>query len=311
MGLRWPPSTPEVRDLILGGAAKAGTSALATALARHPDLHLSPRKEAHVHLFADGPPQFCGPGDDVLAAMVVSDAQVWAAERRAADGAAVFGEASVYYLYRPESWPAIAAAVHDPHVVLVLRDPVTRVISAWGHLVREGREPLPLEAALDAEADRRAAGWEWCWRYRDVSRYERQLPAVLDAIGRERLLVVDHAELQRTPDEVLARIHRFLGLEERPTTAVHEVNPSGVVRSRRVHRFLTEPHPVKDALRPLVPDAVVQATYRTVLRRNLKPLDAVPGDVRAELARDLAPTAAGVAELVGLDTRRWCAPPEG
>ena len=33
-------------------------------------------------------------------------------------------------------------------------------------LVRDGREPLPIGEALDAEAERAAAGWEWCWRYR-------------------------------------------------------------------------------------------------------------------------------------------------
>ncbi len=293
---------------VLGGAAKSGTSTLADLLDQHPEVHVCPRKEAHHHLFVGHPPTFTGPGDDTFARMVVSDPAEWGRLQAAAGSAAAAGEASVYYLYRPEAWPVLAEALGPQgKVVLILRDPVARIGSAWGHLVRDGRETLSLEAALAAEDERVAAGWEWCWHLRRVSRYHEQLPAVFASFDRERVLVVDFASLRDDPEELLARLHRFLEVEPRPPRAADKVvNPSGVARSRALHRFLTQPHPSKDLLRPLVPDRLVQATYRRALARNLKPLPAMDAELRAALAAELRPVAEGVRDLTGLDTSRWC-----
>lgn len=298
------------RRFVIGGAAKSGTSALADLVGRHPDVHLCPRKEAHHHLFADRPPAFTGPGDDTFARMVVSDRAEWRALRAAGAGASAWGEASVYYLYRPESWASIARELGpDGRVVLVLREPVARTISAWGHLVRDGREPLALADALEQEDRRVAAGWEWCWAYRRVSRYDLQLPAVYEAFAPEQVLVVDHAELRRDPHATVGRIVAHLGVGPMPVgEPVRTVNPSGVVRSRRIHQLLTQPHPVKDVLRPVVPDRLVQATYRWALARNLDALPPVPDDLRRHLADELAPVAPAVRALTGLDTSSWRTP---
>lgn len=295
---------------VLGGAAKSGTSTVADLLGQHPNVHVVPRKEAHHHLFRSSPPQFCGPGDDTFARMVVSDPLEW--ERLLADGAGhhAVGEASVYYLFRPESWDRLATALGPGgRVVLILRDPVDRIASAWGHLVRDGREDLPIGEALDAEAERAAAGWEWCWSYRAVSHYDEQLPAVYDAFDADRVLVADFAELRRNPAALTARLHAFLGVASTPVAGpAPVVNPSGAVRSRALHDFLTQPHPVKDALRPLVPDRLVQGAYRRALARNLTPLPPMPDDLRRSLADELRPVADEVQQRTGLDTSAWCRP---
>ena len=51
-------------DLIIVGAAKAGTSALHAALAQHPQVYASPVKEPKYYMCGDAPPPaYCGPGD--------------------------------------------------------------------------------------------------------------------------------------------------------------------------------------------------------------------------------------------------------
>lgn len=302
---------PTAPTFVLAGAAKSGTSTLAACLAAHPQVHVCPRKESHHYLFPGGPPRFTGPGDDVFAGMVVHDAHEW--RRLMADGAGAraVGEAAVYYLYRSEVWPILDAVLGpEGKAVLILRDPVERVVSAWGHMVRDGRETLDLAGALAAEDERVLAGWEWSWHLTRVSRYHEQLPAVYEAFGPDRVFVADFDELRHRPADLLDRLQLFLGLDARPLVGEEApvVNPSGQVRSRRLHRVLTEPHPVKDVLRPLVPDRVVQATYRRTLARNLRELPPVPSDLRNRLAAELGPVAAEVAALTGLDTSAWARP---
>jgi hypothetical protein len=295
---------------VLAGAAKSGTSTLAEMLGAHPRVHMCPRKESHHYLFRDAPPRFTGPGDDMFARMVVDDPVDWKQLMADADasGATAVGESAVYYLYRPEVWPVLARELGpDGKVVLILRDPVARVVSAWGHMVRDGREVLDLAEALAAEDERVAAGWEWCWHLTRVSRYHQQLPAVYAAFSPDRVFVADFAELRRDPTGLLVRLQRFLGVDEVPPAGdvAPVVNPSGQVRNRSLHRFLTEPHPVKDLLRPLVPDRLVQGTYRRALSRNLRPLPPVPDDLRHRLADELATEAALVHGITGLDTSAW------
>jgi hypothetical protein len=298
-----------VTAFVLGGAAKSGTSTLAELLGAHPAVHVVPRKEAHHHLFSGAPPAFKGPGDEAFGRMVVSDPAEWRELLAAGEGCAAVGEASVYYLYRSECWPRLAEALGDDgRVLLVLRDPVERIRSAWGHLVRDGREPLDLVGSLDAEAARVAAGWEWCWHHRRVSQYHDQLPAVLDAFGRDRVLVEDFASMQRDPDGLARRAFAFLGVDPVAFTSVPVRNPSGAVRSRSLHALLTRPHPAKDLVRPLVPDRLLQAVYHRALARNLRPLPPTDPEVLDALADELRPVADGVRDLVGLDTSRWCQP---
>lgn len=302
-------STPDHPTFVLAGAAKSGTTTLVDLLAQHPDVHVCPRKEAHHYLFRSAPPAFRGPGDHVFGEMVVSDPDEWAALMAAAGGARARGEASVYYLHRPEVWPRlVAAAGEDLKVIVILRDPVARAVSAWGHLVRDGREHLDLAEALDAEADRRDRGWEWCWGLVGVGRYAEGLEALLDHVDRGRVLVLGHDELAAEPQIVARRAFAFLGVEPGAPVVPRALNRSGVVRSRRVHDLLTRPHPAKDLLRPFVPDRVVQSTFRAVHDRNLATLPQVLPDAHARLVAALGDQPARVAALTGLDTSGWCRP---
>lgn len=301
-------SRPGHPTFVLAGAAKAGTTTLVDLLDQHPEVHVCPRKEAHHYLFRSDPPTFRGPGDHVLGEeMVVSDPAEWAGLMAAAGGARQRGEASVYYLHRPEVWPTLVEAVGpDLKVIVILRDPVERAISAWGHLVRDGREHLDLGDALDAERRRVEQGWEWCWELVGVGRYAVGLEALFDHVGRDRVLVLGHDELAAEPQVVARRAFAFLGVAPGAPVVARTLNRSGAVRSRRVHQLLTRPHPAKDLLRPLVPDRVVQSTFRAVHDRNLAVLPDVLPDVRARLVAALSDQPSAVARLTGLDASSWC-----
>src|SRR4051794_3579361 len=91
-------------DALIIGAPKAGTSALHTSLARHPQVFASPIKEPKYYMCADAPPPaYRGPGD------AHSQREwIW----RAADYQALFAraepdtlrlEGTPFYLYLPHA----------------------------------------------------------------------------------------------------------------------------------------------------------------------------------------------------------------
>src|SRR5271166_2621185 len=98
-------------DFFIAGAPKAGTTALHSALARHPSLFMSPVKEPKFFL-TDGPPRTKGgPGD----AKTYRE-HVW----RRADYEALFdqapagtlrGESTPFYLYRHDAQLRIRALI--------------------------------------------------------------------------------------------------------------------------------------------------------------------------------------------------------
>jgi hypothetical protein len=68
------------------------------------------------------------------------------------------GEKSTSYIEHPAAAERIARLLPDAHLFFMLRDPVERAISNYRFSRDHGLEPLPLEAALDAEPGRVAEG---------------------------------------------------------------------------------------------------------------------------------------------------------
>ena len=202
-------------DFFLIGAPKAGTTALHTALATHPQLSMSRVKEPKYFL-SDGtvpPPRPAGPGD----AHSVQE-HVW----RSCDYEALWpdrpgalrGESTPFYLSDPDALDRIAAAVPDARLIAVLRHPVDRAYSNWAHLWADGLEPLSDFVAACADEDRRAAeGWAPFWRYLGLGRYGEQLAAVLERFPGDQVHVLRYRDLVDAPAAALSGICSFLGVD--------------------------------------------------------------------------------------------------
>ena len=139
---------------------RPGTTALHAALARHPQLFMSPVKEPKFFLCDGPPPTTAGPGD----AHSYRE-WIWRPEEyeRLFDGAppgTLRGESTPFYLSDPAAHQRIHRAVPDARLIVILRDPVDRAYSNWAHLWADGLEPIDDFLAACAEEPRRTeAGW--------------------------------------------------------------------------------------------------------------------------------------------------------
>lgn len=203
-------------DFLLVGAPKAGTTALHTALARHPDVFMSTPKEPKFFLTDDGvrPPARGGPGD----AQTIRK-QIWRRadyERlfEAAPAGALRGESTTLYLQEPAAHRRIRSLIPQARLVAVLRDPVDRAHSNWTHLRSAGLEPeRDFVRACGLEPERIAAGWAPFWRYLGLGRYAEQLEQLFGVFPREQVLVLFYRDLRESPVEALDQVCAFLGLQ--------------------------------------------------------------------------------------------------
>ena len=153
---------PERPDFIIIGAPKAGTTALHSALAQHPEVFTTTPKEPKYWLCGDAPPpHWTGPGD-------AHSQQEWIWRRRDYDALfrpaaehQVRGESTPFYLWSYPAHRRIAEHLPDVKLIAVVRDPIDRAYSNWMHLWSDGLESEPdFERAFApaATADRRRLG---------------------------------------------------------------------------------------------------------------------------------------------------------
>ena len=144
-------------DFFVFGAPKAGTTALHAALARHPQLFMSPVKEPKFFLCDGPPPDHGGPGD----AHSYRE-WIWRPDEyeRLFDDAPPGNPAGREHARSTcrTSPPSerIRRAVPDARLVIVLRDPVDRAYSNWAHLWADGLETIGDFLTACAEEPRRA-----------------------------------------------------------------------------------------------------------------------------------------------------------
>ncbi|WP_433699845.1 sulfotransferase [Nocardiopsis sp. CA-288880] len=217
-------SARAVPDFLICGAQRAGTTSLFKALGRHPAV-TGPTLRKGVHYFDTG----YGRGLDWYRSHFPLRATLRA--RRGRPGVRVF-ESSPYYLFHPLAAERIARTLPDVRVVVILRDPVERAYSAHAHESARGFETEPFALAVELEAKRLSGEEERLVGdpgYRShahqhhgyVARghYADQLLRMERHLGRDRIHVVDHADLFDGTARALTGIERFLGLPPGPGEA--------------------------------------------------------------------------------------------
>jgi hypothetical protein len=204
-------------DFLVIGAQKAGTTSLFEYLRRHPEVHLPPGKEV---------PYFSDDG------MVAHGWDAYLAQTFAgADPAQRWGTVSPQYMAGAVPAPAepiegapelaVPGRIHerlpDVRLVAILRDPVARAASHHRMMRLRGEETRTFEQTIDDQLRPQALGAARAAptptsAYVAWGEYGRILAGYLELFPAEQLLVVYTENLERRPVEVLAEVHRHLGV---------------------------------------------------------------------------------------------------
>lgn len=213
-------------DFAVVGAQRAGTTHLNVCLADHPELYLS-REE--VPYFQD---PFYGSS---------SATEVEKLLRRAKPDQ-LRGIHRPDYLGRPECPSRIRSDAPDARILIILRDPVRRAVSAYFWYVQFGLLPvLPLEEGMARLLDGQfPAEYSRATEVLEFGLYGQHVGRYLDIFGDDHVLVLFTEELG-TP-ELPARTYKFLGVDRthvprrlgaRTNVGAYDVRRLRFLRARR------------------------------------------------------------------------------
>lgn len=206
---------PRLRPNLLGiGAAKAGTTSLAEAVARHPDVFMPPQKELNCLHYGDL--------DERL--------DEYAAYFRDGQHARIRCDFSVRYLASPQAPAAAARLAPDSRILAVLRNPIDQVQSHYWHLLRQNfHQP----AAVSGPPDLFAALERFPTLLHEPALYGKHLSRWVAYFPRSAFFVVEYEEVAHDLPGVLSRLYQFLDLPASDAAATPLEAPTR--RRRGVH----------------------------------------------------------------------------
>jgi Sulfotransferase family len=233
-------------DFFIAGVPKAGTTALHSALARHPELYLSPVKEPKFFLTDGPPPTEGGPGDAKTYREHVWRRRDYEALFAGAPPDALRGESTPFYLFSEAAQDRIQALIPQAKLIVVLRDPVERAHSNWTHMWSAGLDPCEdFVQACEREPARVAAGWADFWRYTELGKYGEQLERLYKRFPPEQVRIFRYRSLVADPTRTLDEVCSFLGVSTGRLTELPRENvtahphPTGRYRAVAVARRIT------------------------------------------------------------------------
>ncbi|GAB4191221.1 MAG: sulfotransferase domain-containing protein [Phycisphaeraceae bacterium] len=194
--------------LIIAGVTRAGTTSLFNYLSAHPNVQPSTIKETRFFMDTDELRRLHRYEEGL---------EAYARYFPNAPAGAVRLEATPDYVYRAEAARRIGASLPNTQVVIVLREPISRLISWRKYAIQNGLldADTTLHEYIQMQWEAEASGRSMPQHLRALreGRYSRYLRPWIDQFGEERLLIINYRDLVDRPGEVVRQVCDRAGLD--------------------------------------------------------------------------------------------------
>jgi len=225
------------------GAPRCGTTALAEYLREHPDVCFSTPKEPHYFLMHD-----LRDAEPAQLRQAVRDRYLglYFRERQ---GASVYAEGSVSYLFAPERLEPILKLWPRAKFIISLRSPLEMVPSLHQRLFYNGDEnQRDFNRAWDLTEQRRAGRNipRTCLEprfldYKEAGFLGKHLERFFSLVPRDRCLITVFDDFKKDPGATYRRVLEFLDLPDDERTVFERHNESRDSRYPWIHRLMKRP----------------------------------------------------------------------
>jgi len=203
-----PPVKPPAKHLVIAGVTRAGTTSLFHYLGDHPGVQRSTIKETRfflesdelkrLHRYEEGLGAYAGFFPDCSAD-------------------AVRLEATPDYFYCPAAPRRIAEMLTEACIVVILREPIARLISWRRYAIQNGLLDPDTTVAdyIQTQFDAESTGGKPPQHLRSLreGRYAQYLVPWVEAFDRSRLIVRNYRDLLSNPAEVTRSICAGVGID--------------------------------------------------------------------------------------------------
>jgi hypothetical protein len=308
--------TARIPNFFIIGAPKAGTTALYTYLAAHPQVFMPRLKE---------PFYFCSdfPAYRERATSITDTTKYLKLFAQAKDRHIVCGEASSLYLISKVAVPAILELNPDAHIIAMLRNPVDLVHSFHSQLVYSLHESVNNFEQAWRLQEVRAQGRHIpkdcletsLLQYRQVGMLGEQVARLLKHVCRSRIKILFYDDLVASPGQLYEEVLSFLHLSNDSRLKFSKVNANKVRRIPPLTRMLRHPPFPLNILRDWYLRHVGVDTWlmRLVARLNSRQVARTPLslELRRELEAEFHDDIRLLESLVGRDLSHWVPPRSG
>lgn len=259
----------DLPTFLIIGAGKSGTTAVHHFCDQHPEVFMTPVKETNFFELEGKPVSSDPKADPERLYHYPQSINEWGAYQNLfADTGSykVRGETSPMYLYGKRAPYHIQERLPDAKLIVILREPVSRLYSRFLHLLRDGHAPSEqFEEALD-----RSSIW---WRRNDLVQegfYYTHLKRYVDLFPPEQLNVYLYEDLKQDPHALMRDLFTFIGVDPgfQPELNV-EYNVSGRPKNPLVDKLIGANSIVLRSVRSVAPGLVDQLKAQTRLQRKL------------------------------------------
>lgn len=201
-------------DFIIGGAQKAGTTAIDHYLRKHPDIGMADIKE--VHFFDD---------DEKFNSNRV-DYSEYHKHFIFNDKNKILGEVTPIYLYWEGCCERIKAYNSEIKLIFILRNPITRAFSHWNMEYDRKLDNLGFSEAIRQEKSRISdspGNQHRVVSYIDRGKYANQIKRYKTHFSDDQLLFIKYEDYLLNQQESLNKVFRFLNVDASKFEFEHEV----------------------------------------------------------------------------------------
>ncbi|MCA0152371.1 sulfotransferase family protein [Winogradskyella vincentii] len=291
-------------NFLIVGVAKCGTTSLVKYLDENPKIFISKNKEPRYLTYDILSEQgYKGPGDFRPKKIAVKTAESYRQLFKEAEEFIAIGEASTDTIYYYEhTINRIKDEFGDPRIVIMLRDPVKRAISAYSHLIREERETLSFEDGLLKEEERLNNGYECIWGYVKGGLYYEPVKAFKEAFSEVKILIFE--DFVKNSKESVNEVLSFLKVEHAHDFSMDRFNKSGRPKNKLINKFLTRKSWLKSILKKILGEKLALKAKGKVQESNLQKIQ-IDRRVQNKLYLNFKKDIEQLEKYLGINLEQW------
>jgi len=228
-----------------------------------------------------------GPGDRDVISSCCSNLDEYRTHYENTKDARIIGDCSPSYFFHSNSTESIIASATNPKGVVLLRNPIDKMYSQYLHLVRNDREHLSFEDALDAETERKSKNYSDMWLYAESGLYADKLSQFINTFGDKNIKVVLFDDFKNNTSRVVESLITFLDLDPMDKPVEYNIFNKGnaVPRFGQFSLDIINNQHVRQAIEKALPSHISNKAKNIAKSLILKKADGVSRKLRQKYSK--------------------------